>query len=57
MADNEQKAMQLVADAEKKLKSAQGFLGGLFRSSSKTEEACEMYTKAANMFKMAKKWS
>ncbi|GFY74178.1 alpha-soluble NSF attachment protein [Trichonephila inaurata madagascariensis] len=57
MADNEQKAMQLVADAEKKLKSAQGFLGGLFRSSSKIEEACEMYTKAANMFKMAKKWS
>ena len=31
MADNEQKAMQLVADAEKKLKSSQGFLGGLFR--------------------------
>lgn len=27
------------------------------RSSSKIEEACEMYTKAANMFKMAKKWS
>ncbi|CAL1275692.1 unnamed protein product [Larinioides sclopetarius] len=57
MADNEQKAMQLVADAEKKLKSAQGFLGGLFKSSSKIEEACEMYTKAANMFKMSKKWS
>lgn len=57
MADNEQKAMQLVADAEKKLKSSQGFLGGLFRSSSKVEEACEMYTRAANMFKMAKKWS
>ncbi|XP_054723075.1 alpha-soluble NSF attachment protein-like [Uloborus diversus] len=57
MADNEQKAMQLVADAEKKLKSAQGFLGGLFRSSSKVEDACEMYARAANMFKIAKKWS
>lgn len=29
----------------------------LCRSSSKVEEACEMYTRAANMFKMAKKWS
>lgn len=57
MADNEQKAMQLVADAEKKLKSAQGFLGSLFGKSSKVEEACEMYARAANMFKMAKKWS
>lgn len=57
MADNEQKAMQLVAEAEKKLKSAQGFLGSLFGKSSKIEEACEMYSKAANMFKMAKKWS
>lgn len=58
MADNEQKAMQLVADAEKKLKSAQGFLGSLFGSkSSRVEEACEMYARAANMFKMAKKWS
>ncbi|XP_013787636.1 alpha-soluble NSF attachment protein-like [Limulus polyphemus] len=57
MADNEQKAMQLVADAEKKLRSAQGFLGQLFGGSSKVEEACELYTRAANMFKMAKKWS
>lgn len=57
MADNEQKAMQLVADAEKKIKSAQGFLGSLFGSSSRMEEACEMYARAANMFKMAKKWS
>ncbi|XP_067144740.1 alpha-soluble NSF attachment protein-like [Centruroides vittatus] len=57
MGDNEQKAMQLVADAEKKLKSSQGFLGSLFGGSSKVEEACEMYARAANMFKMAKKWS
>jgi len=30
MADNEQKARQLVAEAEKKEKSSQGFLGSLF---------------------------
>lgn len=57
MADNEQKAAQLVAEAEKKLKSSQGFFGALFGGSSRVEEACEMYTRAANMFKMAKKWS
>lgn len=27
------------------------------RGSSKIEEACEIYTRAANMFKMAKNWS
>lgn len=27
------------------------------RSSSKAEEACDMYTRAANMFKMAKNWN
>lgn len=26
------------------------------RSSSKAEEACDMYSRAANMFKMAKNW-
>lgn len=57
MADNEQKAVQLVAEAEKKLKSSQGFFGSLFGGSSKVEEACELYVRAANMFKMAKKWS
>lgn len=30
MADNEQKAMQLVAEAEKKLNSSKSFLGSLF---------------------------
>lgn len=57
MADNEQKAKQLYAEAEKKLKSSQGFFGSLFGGSSKVEEACDMYVRAANMFKMAKKWS
>ncbi|RZF46430.1 hypothetical protein LSTR_LSTR012505 [Laodelphax striatellus] len=56
MADNEQKALQLMADAEKKLTSSKGFLGSLFGGSSKVEEAVECYQRAANMFKMAKKW-
>lgn len=57
MADgNEQKAIQLMAEASKKLKSSQGLFGSLFGGSSKVEEACEMYIRAANMFKMAKKW-
>lgn len=56
MAD-EQKARQLVAEAEKKEKSATGFFGSLFGSSSKTEEACELYVRAANAFKMGKKWA
>ncbi|KFZ46129.1 Beta-soluble NSF attachment protein, partial [Antrostomus carolinensis] len=28
-----------------------------FRGNTKVEEACEMYTRAANMFKIAKNWS
>ncbi|PNF32238.1 Alpha-soluble NSF attachment protein [Cryptotermes secundus] len=56
MADNEQKAMQLMAEAEKKLSSSKGFFGSLFGGSSKVEEAVECYQRAANMFKMAKKW-
>ncbi|XP_077995427.1 alpha-soluble NSF attachment protein-like [Glandiceps talaboti] len=57
MADNEEKAVKLVAEAEKKMKSAEGFLGGLFGRSTKQEDASELYQRAANMFKMAKKWS
>ncbi|OAD54880.1 Soluble NSF attachment protein [Eufriesea mexicana] len=57
MADNEQKAMQLLVEAEKKLTSSKGFFGSLFGGSSKIEEAVECYQRAANMFKMAKNWS
>lgn len=57
MADNEQKGVELVAEAERKLKSAQGFFGSLFGGSSKVEDACELYHRAANAFKMAKKWT
>ncbi|CAH0402281.1 unnamed protein product [Chilo suppressalis] len=57
MADNEQKAMQLMAEAEKKLNSSKSFLGSLFGGSSKLEEAVDCYLRAANLFKMAKKWA
>jgi len=57
MADNEAKANALVAEAEKKLTGGKGFLGGLFGGGSKQDEALECYGRAANMYKMAKKWS
>eukprot|EP00013_Stygamoeba_regulata_P023777 CAMPEP_0177649518 /NCGR_PEP_ID=MMETSP0447-20121125/11438_1 /TAXON_ID=0 /ORGANISM="Stygamoeba regulata, Strain BSH-02190019" /LENGTH=286 /DNA_ID=CAMNT_0019152299 /DNA_START=59 /DNA_END=919 /DNA_ORIENTATION=- len=41
----------LMAEAEKKLNSFSWFGGG-----SKTEEAAEIYTKAGNAYKVAKKW-
>ncbi|KAG5269049.1 N-ethylmaleimide-sensitive factor attachment protein, alpha b [Sardina pilchardus] len=53
----EKEAMALMAEAEKKVKSSQSFFGSLFGGSSKQEEACDMYARAANMFKMAKNWS
>ncbi|XP_077443284.1 N-ethylmaleimide-sensitive factor attachment protein, beta b [Stigmatopora argus] len=55
----EKEAIQLMADADKKCKSSGSFLGGMFGGGHhhKVEEACEMYCRAANMFKMAKNWS
>lgn len=54
---NEEKAIDLISQAEKKVKSSQGFLGGLFGGTSKLEDAAEMYISAGNMFKMGQKWS
>jgi len=56
MAENEQKALALVQEAEKKLNSSKTFLGGLFGGQSKQDEALECYGRAGNLFKMAKKW-
>ncbi|KAM3861341.1 N-ethylmaleimide-sensitive factor attachment protein, beta b isoform 2-T2 [Diretmus argenteus] len=54
----EKEAIQLMADADKKVKSSGSFLGGMFGGGPhKVEEACEMYCRAANMFKMAKNWT
>uniref|UniRef100_A0A672J050 N-ethylmaleimide-sensitive factor attachment protein, alpha b n=1 Tax=Salarias fasciatus TaxID=181472 RepID=A0A672J050_SALFA len=52
----EKEAMALMAEADKKMKSSQSFFGALFGGSSKVEEACDIYVRAANMFKMAKNW-
>ncbi|XP_054598565.1 N-ethylmaleimide-sensitive factor attachment protein, alpha b isoform X1 [Nothobranchius furzeri] len=52
----EKEATALMAEAEKKVKSSQSFFGSLFGSSSKLEEACDLYVRAANMYKMAKNW-
>jgi len=53
---NEKKGLELVAAAEKKCKSAGGFFGNFFGGGAKLEEAAELYSSAANAFKMAKKW-
>ncbi|CAG0915646.1 unnamed protein product [Notodromas monacha] len=53
---NEKKGNDFIQEARKKLNS-KGFLGGLFGSSSKVDEAVELLGRAANCFKMAKKWS
>uniref|UniRef100_A0A8C9Z9Z6 N-ethylmaleimide-sensitive factor attachment protein, alpha b n=1 Tax=Sander lucioperca TaxID=283035 RepID=A0A8C9Z9Z6_SANLU len=52
----DKEATALVAEAEKKMKSSQSFFGAMFGGSSKMEEACDMYVRAANMYKMAKNW-
>jgi alpha-soluble NSF attachment protein len=57
MVDNEAKGNQYLAEAQKKLKSSQGFFGGLLGGSSRQDEAVELYIRAANSFKMAKKWN
>ncbi|XP_053473984.1 N-ethylmaleimide-sensitive factor attachment protein, alpha a [Ictalurus furcatus] len=53
----EKEAMALVAEADKKTRISGSLFGTFFGSSSKAEEACDMYTRAANMFKMAKNWN
>jgi alpha-soluble NSF attachment protein len=52
---NEQKGIAFMQEAQKKLNS-KGFMGGLFGGGSKVDEALELYSRAANSFKMAKKW-
>uniref|UniRef100_A0A8C7WZJ3 N-ethylmaleimide-sensitive factor attachment protein, alpha b n=1 Tax=Oryzias sinensis TaxID=183150 RepID=A0A8C7WZJ3_9TELE len=53
----EKEAEALMAEADKKIKSSKSFFGTLFGGSSRSEEACEIYVRAANMYKMAKNWS
>uniref|UniRef100_A0A2L2YLG1 Beta-soluble NSF attachment protein n=2 Tax=Parasteatoda tepidariorum TaxID=114398 RepID=A0A2L2YLG1_PARTP len=50
------KAENLMAEAEAKLNSSGGACCGGGRTTAKEEEACDLYVKAANAFKMAKEW-
>ncbi|KAM6100810.1 alpha-soluble NSF attachment protein-like, partial [Pterocles gutturalis] len=56
-AGKEKEALQLLAEADRKVRGSQSFFAGLFGGSSRIEEACDIYARAANMFKMAKNWS
>jgi alpha-soluble NSF attachment protein len=57
MGDSEKKAMEFMAEAEKKMTSSKGFLSSVFGGGgNKVDEAIECYQRAANMFKMSKKW-
>ncbi|EGG14205.1 soluble NSF attachment protein alpha isoform [Cavenderia fasciculata] len=54
---DEAKAKEFLDKAEKKAKSASSGLGKLFGGgSSKLEDAADEFTKAGNLYKMAKKW-
>ncbi|KAK2816476.1 hypothetical protein Q7C36_022747 [Tachysurus vachellii] len=52
----EKEALALIDAADKKMQMSASLFGKFLGSSSKAEEACDMYTRAANMFKMAKNW-
>lgn len=56
MASFEAKGDQLVAEADKAVKSASSFLGSMFGGGSdKMEDAAEKYSRAGNSYKAAKK--
>jgi len=57
MVDAERKGQALVSEADKKLRTVSGVFGSLFRGNDKTDEAAELYCKAANSFKVAKNWN
>ena len=52
-ASQEAKAQELLVKAEKRLNSWTNFLSG----ENKYDAAAEMYSKAANLFKVSKNWS
>ncbi|KAH9420299.1 hypothetical protein DERP_011215 [Dermatophagoides pteronyssinus] len=56
MGDQGQKGVQFLEEAQKKLKNSQGFLSSFFGGGSRIDEAIDLYVRAANSFKMAKKW-
>lgn len=57
MVDHGQKGADFLEEAQKKLKGSTGFLGSIFGGGSKVDEAIDLYVRAANSFKIAKKWN
>ncbi|CAK9290271.1 unnamed protein product [Gordionus sp. m RMFG-2023] len=58
MGDSEQKALNFMAEGEKKCHSSKGILSSMFGKESATlDSACECFEKAANNFKIAKNWT
>lgn len=62
MADNKQRAMQLIAEADRKLFPGSGLFNkvasafGMSTKSRAIEDALDMYVRAGNMLKMEKEW-
>jgi len=44
--------MELMAEADKMVKSGRGFFSSFFGGSTKIEDACEKYVRAGNQFKV-----
>jgi len=57
MVDHGQKGADFLAEAEKKLKGGSGFFSSVFGGGSKVDEAIDLYVRAANSFKIAKRWN
>lgn len=54
----EERANAFMAEASKKIEASKTFFGSMFGGArSKIEEAAELYSRAGNSYKMAKKWS
>ena len=53
----EERANGFMEEAHKKIESSKTFFGSMFGGRSKIEDAAELYLRAANSYKMAKKWS
>lgn len=57
MSDADRKARQLISQARVKLSSRKSFFSWLFQTKwSKIEEAIELFQKACNLLRIAKKW-
>lgn len=54
---DEEKANNLLMEARNKIESSKGFMSRMFGAHSKLEDACDLYNRAGNAYKMAKKWS